>query len=287
MNVRRPHTHRLRSADELRTICECQVHARRERTLWRRSLRVARRAAGTLKARGIALLVGVPLAFGALELPTEAMNITSLATMTNAFMSEQRVPTIARPAPDAPVGEALPIFTTAAVREQFLLPERERQDFSIEIVKEQFFKAHVPYGSIIYREARRHNLAPELVAAIVEAESDFRPRLISHKNAQGLMQIVPETGRLMGAGDLFNPSENIAAGTKYLRYLFDRFGDQRMVLAAYNAGEGNVERFGGIPPFPETINYLHRVNSRTHQYRLRVRGTYLTSLRLRPSVIAH
>ena len=91
------------------------------------------------------------------------------------------------------------------------------------------------------------------------------------------MQIVPETGRLMGTHNLFNPTENIAAGTKYLRYLFDRFGDQRMVLAAYNAGEGNVERFGGVPPFPETQNYLQRVSARTQQYRQGIRGTYVAS----------
>lgn len=258
------------SLDDYRTICTCQVHARRERTVWRRSVRAARIAAGTLKARGIAVLVGIPLALGTLGFPTEAMNLSTLATARISL----RVP-------------ELPIFTTPQIREQFLAPER-RQDFSIEIIKEQFFRAHVPYGSIIYREARRQNLPPELVAAIVESESDFRPRLISHKNAQGLMQIIPETGRLMGAGDLFNPAENIAAGTKYLRYLTDRFGsDQRMVLAAYNAGEGNVEKFGGVPPFPETINYLHRVSARTNQYRMRFRGTYLASLRLRPPVSAH
>jgi len=148
------------------------------------------------------------------------------------------------------------------------------------VMKEQFFNTQVPYGSIIYREARRNNLAPELVAAVVEAESDFRPRLISDKNAQGLMQIVPETGRLMGAGNLFDPEENIAAGTKYLRYLFDRFGDQRTALAAYNAGEGNIERYGGMPPFGETQNYVQRVISRTTQYRQTIRGRYVASVKM-------
>jgi soluble lytic murein transglycosylase-like protein len=85
----------------------------------------------------------------------------------------------------------------------------------------------------------------------------------------------------MGAGNLFDPEENIAAGTKYLRYLFDRFGeDQRKVLAAYNAGEGNVERFGGMPPFGETQNYVQRVLSRTSQYRQLVRGRYMASMRM-------
>jgi soluble lytic murein transglycosylase-like protein len=156
------------------------------------------------------------------------------------------------------------------------------------MVKEQFFRTNVPFGVIIYREARRNNLPPELVAAVVETESDFRPRLISHKNAQGLMQIIPSTAEFIGAGDLFNPRDNIAAGTKYLRYLYDRFnGDQKMVLAAYNAGEGNVEKFGGIPPFPETINYLQRVNTRTKLYRDRVRATVVSSVRIHNSLRSH
>jgi soluble lytic murein transglycosylase-like protein len=121
---------------------------------------------------------------------------------------------------------------------------------------------------------------------VVEAESDFRPKLISNKNAQGLMQIIPSTGRLMGADDLFNPSENIAAGTKYLRYLFDRFGDQRIALAAYNAGEGNVEKFGGVPPFAETQNYLVRVSAHHREYRQQIRGRYIAALRMRNSVSA-
>jgi soluble lytic murein transglycosylase-like protein len=108
--------------------------------------------------------------------------------------------------------------------------------------------------------------------------------LISNKNAQGLMQIIPETGRLFGCSNPFDPEANVAAGTKYLRYLLDRFGDQRLALAAYNAGEGNIERFGGIPPFPETINYLSRVSQRTRFYRERVRGGYLAEVRLHNSI---
>jgi soluble lytic murein transglycosylase-like protein len=170
------------------------------------------------------------------------------------------------------------------VRRNFLAARPEQQAFSLEISKEAFFRSHVPYGSIIYREARRNHLAPELVAAVVESESDFRPRLLSNKNAQGLMQIVPETGRLMGAENLFNPEENIAAGTKYLRYLFDRFGDEKIVLAAYNAGEGNIERFGGVPPFQETLNYLQRVAQRRRDYTQRVHGNFVAVSQLQKSL---
>lgn len=134
-----------------------------------------------------------------------------------------------------------------------------------------FFHTEVPYGGIIYVEARRYHLPPELVAAVVQSESDFRPELRSHKNALGLMQLIPSTGALMGAQDLMDPAENVRAGVKYLRYLHDRFGDDLpIVLAAYNAGEGNVRRFGGIPPFPETRSYLKKVVRYRDEYHRRV-----------------
>ncbi|HEV8659825.1 MAG TPA: transglycosylase SLT domain-containing protein [Thermoanaerobaculia bacterium] len=265
------HRQRKWRGDDYRIICSCQIHARRERTLWRRSLRAASR----LKARSIALLVGVPIALGSLQFPTEAMDVTIGKTMLR-----DRLAALTTTRRDS----GFAIFTTERMREQFLNPTLRPRVFTLDRVKEHFFSANVPYGSIIYREATRNGLAPELVAAVIEAESDFRPRLVSNKNALGLMQIVPETGRLMGAEDLFNPTQNIAAGTKYLRYLLDRFPDQRMALAAYNAGEGNIEKFGGIPPFVETQNYLRRVSVRTNQYRQHVRGTYLASVRIQNSM---
>jgi len=139
---------------------------------------------------------------------------------------------------------------------------------------EEFFRTNVPYGSIIYREARRSGLPPELVAAVVQTDSDFRPTLVSSKNAKGLMQITPDRARLLGVDDPFDPTENVRAGAKYLRYLMDRFGDSRVAVAAYNAGEGNVERFGGVPPFPETIDYVRDVSVRTQFYRQRLRSAY-------------
>jgi len=131
-----------------------------------------------------------------------------------------------------------------------------------EQVKEQFFKSKVPFGSIIYSEAKKNNISPELVAAVVHTESKFKPTARSNRGAIGLMQLVPRTGRWLGARDLTNPAENIMAGAKYLRYLSDRFnGDEQKVIAAYNAGEGNVRRFRGVPPFKETRNYVQRVKS--------------------------
>jgi hypothetical protein len=159
-------------------------------------------------------------------------------------------------------------------------------DTTRELVRELYFRSLVPYGEIILEEARVNDLSPELVAAVVKTESDFRPRLVSHKDAHGLMQIIPSTGRLMGASDLFNPHDNIRTGTKYLRYLSDRYaGDRTMTLAAYNAGLGNVERYGGVPPFTETQNYLVRVARSNREYERKIRESVaqwnLVALRLR------
>jgi soluble lytic murein transglycosylase-like protein len=124
---------------------------------------------------------------------------------------------------------------------------------------------HTPFGKQIYRVAVRYALNPLLVAAVVEAESDFNPRAVSRKGACGLMQMMPATARRFGyrRRDLFNPRKNLEAGARYLRLLVNRFGDDALrVLAAYNAGEGSVERFGGMPPFPETRDYVQHIFTR-------------------------
>jgi soluble lytic murein transglycosylase-like protein len=142
-----------------------------------------------------------------------------------------------------------------------------------EQVKENFFKTQVPFGSIIYNEAKRNNLPPELVAAVVQQESKFKPTARSGAGAVGLMQLVPKTGRWMGAKDLTNPSQNITAGAKYLKYLNEQFhGDQQKVIAAYNAGEGTVRRFGGIPPYRETRNYVQKVKNYQQDFGDRVQS---------------
>ena len=133
---------------------------------------------------------------------------------------------------------------------------------SAEAAKEAFFAREVPFGQIIYHEAKKNDLPPELVAAVAHTESKFVPTARSHRGAVGVMQLVPRTGRWLGAGNLADPAQNIMAGAKYLKYLSDRFdGDNQKAVAAYNAGEGNVRRFGGVPPFKETRNYVQRVSS--------------------------
>ena len=138
-------------------------------------------------------------------------------------------------------------------------------------VREEFFNKEVPFGSIIYREAKKNNIRPELVAAVVQAESKFKPTARSGAGAVGLMQLVPRTGRWMGARDLTNPAQNISAGAKYLKYLHERFdGNETKVIAAYNAGEGNVKRFNGVPPFQETRKYVSKVQNYEQDFHNRV-----------------
>lgn len=121
-----------------------------------------------------------------------------------------------------------------------------------------------PFGDLIFDVASRYSLNPHLVAAIVRVESSFNPRARSRKGACGLMQLLPETARRFGLRrkDLFDPAKNLEAGARYLKWLSDRFGhDPVRVLAAYNAGEGAVERYGGVPPFRETRKYVDRIFS--------------------------
>ena len=115
-------------------------------------------------------------------------------------------------------------------------------------------------GEIIDRIARLENLDPQLVRAVIEVESSFNRRAVSSKGAQGLMQLMPETARALGVRNAFDPVENVHGGTRYLRRLIDRFdGSLELGLASYNAGPEAVDRYGGVPPYRETENYVRRV----------------------------
>lgn len=117
------------------------------------------------------------------------------------------------------------------------------------------------YDDLIDEVARRHDVAPHLVRAVIKVESNFQPHARSPKGAVGLMQVMPATGRRFGAVDLRDPRSNLSAGTQYLRWLLNRFDeDLTLALAAYNAGEGAVEKYGRrIPPFAETQGYVSKV----------------------------
>lgn len=127
-------------------------------------------------------------------------------------------------------------------------------------IRREFFANAVPFGAIIHEKAAKYDVDPALVAAVIEQESKFRTRARSQMGAQGLMQLMPRTGRWMGATNLYDPAQNVDAGVKYIKYLSGRFdGDLQNTIAAYNAGEGNVNRYGGVPPFRETQTYVRHV----------------------------
>jgi len=118
--------------------------------------------------------------------------------------------------------------------------------------------------SIVRRVAKRNQIDPKLVRAIIQAESDYDPRAVSSKGAMGLMQLIPSTAQRFGVWDPFDPKQNIEGGVSYLKYLLKLFGGNLpLSLAAYNAGENTVIRSGGIPAIPETEHYVREV---THLY---------------------
>lgn len=114
--------------------------------------------------------------------------------------------------------------------------------------------------ALVEQLAPSYRLDPELVLAVIEVESNFNPKARSHKHAQGLMQLIPATAKRFGVADPYDPHENVRGGMAYLRWLLDHFnGDLRLALAGYNAGEGAVQRHGGVPPYRETQDYVRRV----------------------------
>jgi len=116
-----------------------------------------------------------------------------------------------------------------------------------------------PYGEIISAVSEAHGVDPLLVRALIQVESNYRPKAKSPRGAMGLMQLMPSTAREYKVRNPFDPRANIEAGIKHLKALLDRLGSTEMALAAYNAGEGAVTRFNGIPPYRETRDYVTRI----------------------------
>ncbi len=113
---------------------------------------------------------------------------------------------------------------------------------------------------LVAQLAPRFRLSPSLVLAVIKVEFDFRADAVSPADAKGLMQLIPETQRRFGVKDAFDPAQNLAGGMAYLRWLLDRFdGDVTLALAAYNAGEKAVDRYAGVPPYPETRGYIQKL----------------------------
>jgi soluble lytic murein transglycosylase-like protein len=123
-------------------------------------------------------------------------------------------------------------------------------------------------GVIVEQTAALHGVEPALVQSVISVESGFNPLAVSPKGAQGLMQLIPATARRFGVTNSFDARQNIEAGVKYLRYLQDMFKDDKLALAAYNAGEGAVMKYGGVPPYRETERYVQKVGLKLGAARL-------------------
>ncbi len=164
----------------------------------------------------------------------------------------------------------MPLLRVERVVDDEVVPEPEKAaevleatafDFPVRFTEGDVAPPTV-FGDLIFAAARKHKVNPELIAAVIRAESAFNPRAISPKGARGLMQLMPATAKRYGVrtSELFQPERNIEAGVRYLSFLTDRFaGDLPRILAGYNAGEGSVDRHGGVPPYRETQGYVRRI----------------------------
>ena len=120
--------------------------------------------------------------------------------------------------------------------------------------------ATAPFREIVKAAAARYSLDADLISSVIAAESNFDPKAISKRNARGLMQLLPETAARLGVRNIFDPQENIDAGTHYLRDLLQKYNnDLALALAAYNAGPERVQQYGRVPPYVETVSYIRRV----------------------------
>jgi len=117
----------------------------------------------------------------------------------------------------------------------------------------------VDIDALIKQTAARYGIPEDLFRALVKQESGFNPRAVSPAGAMGLTQLMPATARALGVEDPFDPAQNLEGGAKYLRQQYDRFGDWGLALAAFNAGPGAVQKYGGIPPYQETQDYVRNV----------------------------
>ena len=219
----------------------------------------------TTTGYGLALLLALPVGAGA-----EASWLDAEVRAQEARWAAQRGRSAplgtARngEAPTARTREKTPTFPPAAARSAPARPAAGRGPDPAPPAEARPADASGLAGTLL-ATARQHGVDPLLVKAVILAESAGRRWATSPKGAMGLMQLLPATARRFGVADPFDPAQNVAGGTRYLRWLLDRFGgDVTLALAGYNAGEGAVERHGGVPPYRETRSYVRKVQF-THQ----------------------
>ena len=134
------------------------------------------------------------------------------------------------------------------------------------------YQYYTSYDELICSAASKHDIDPSLVKAVIKAESGFNAMEKSNKGACGLMQLMPNTARLLGVRNIYSPYENVHAGTKFLKLMLNQFdGDVELALAAYNAGPGAVKKYGKVPPYRETRNYIRNVYKNEKRWRCWVR----------------
>ena len=144
------------------------------------------------------------------------------------------------------------------------------------IEPEDFFPAphaaslNVPFADLIRAAAEKHGVGQELIASVIAVESNFNAHAVSPRLARGLMQLLPETAARLAVTDVFDPRQNIDAGTRYLKELLARYHqDLALALAAYNAGPDRIEQYRGVPPFSETRTYVARVTQKLNEHHKR------------------
>lgn len=165
-------------------------------------------------------------------------------------------------APAAPLNPAIRRRRSLASRGAHSAPTMRRVSVARTVYRSVYRRQNrkLDISPIIHKYAEKFQLDPWLLRGVIEVESAFRPHAQSCAGAGGLMQLMPGTASYLGCRNRFDPEQNIAAGARYLRQMLNRFqGDYDLAIAAYNAGPGNVERYGGIPPFAETRNYVRKV----------------------------
>jgi soluble lytic murein transglycosylase-like protein len=161
--------------------------------------------------------------------------------------------------------ESIPALSAPVVRKTTVVRADPRTGKLVRSTVVSSSAGHGPapqLDTIIDKAAKAHDVDPLLVHSIIKVESNYNVHAVSNKGAEGLMQLTPSTARMLGVSDSFDPQQNIEAGVKYLKYLQDLYQDDKLALAAYNAGPGAVDKYNAIPPYAETQKYVVEVGKR-------------------------